>query len=246
MFNFKFWRVLPLYFLFCVSSFGQEMSTPDQNNSIAIGFNVGTKSVIGVDVAFQTAPNWVVKVGYNYLDWTLRDFSTNLGFLSQYLSIDADVRFSNFEVLLEHRVFNKKLGLVAGFGYFPVNHYKGKILLRDSVQFSETWWTPEELGAVGGSFSYKSPISPYVGISFGHAIPKKQWGFSFNIGTYYKGRPDIEIIGTNLLDNIKREEEALENAISSYRWMPMLSFRLAYKLHKPKPKGDAISSEYYY
>lgn len=233
-------------FFFNINVFGQEIASPptsqQPNSSIAIGLNIGTKSLVGVDVAFQPAPNWILKVGYNYLDWKLRNFETNLGFLSEYLSVDGDVRFSNFEILVEHRIFNKKLGLVAGVGYFPVNHYKGNVLLRDSLEYNNTLWTPGELGSVGGSFSYRSPFSPYAGISFGHAIPKKQWGFSFNIGAYYKGRPDIEIIGTNLLDNIHRNEEALENGISSYRWMPMLSFRLAYKLHKQKPPTDTVNA----
>jgi len=208
---------------------------PPNYSPVAIGFSLGTQTISGVDVAFQVAPDWVFKVAFNYMDLSIRNFETDLGFLPEQISIDADMRFSSFEVLTEHKIFHKKLRMVGGFGYFPINHFKGTVLLANPVRFFDVDWTPGEVGYVGGSLSFRSPISPYIGIAFGDAIPKKQVGFSFNFGTYYKGRPDITIEGSNLLEHNGVNERTVEKGISSYRWMPVLSFRLAYKLHRPKP-----------
>lgn len=242
---------LILFFFFSINLIGQnegEIGLPqEEGNLVAVGLTTGTKSMWGFDVAFKLAPNLTLSVAYNHLHFDIRDFETNFGRFEHYVTLNGDMRMSSYELLVERKIripFTQKyVRGVAGVAYFPLNKMYGDGAARDTFPFFDIPLTPGEIGYVGGTLSYRSNFSPYIGIAFGRAIPRKKFGFSFNLGTYYKGRPTVDIEGSNILRNIDRfdNEEKIENGISSYRWWPVLSFRLAYKLNPVTKRQNPVA-----
>jgi|GEM_PF-2204508 len=211
---------------------------------VSIGLNVGTKALAGIDATLAISPKANLKLGYNYFKLAFRDIDINTGKLLNgraagmeqfdvFISVDVDINQNNLELLMEQSIFMEKLRIVFGVGYFFKNTLSGKIQLRDNVPFNEIELTPEEVGFAKGSISFKSPFSPFLGIGIGNAIPKKRVGFSVNIGTFYKGKPQLNVEATNLVRNNGENEKIIEDGLSSYRWWPVLSFRVAYNLFHP-------------
>jgi hypothetical protein len=211
---------------------------------VSIGLIVGTKALAGIDVTLALSPKTNLKLGFNYLKLAVRDFEINTGKIlngragdidqfNVFIGIDVDINQNNLELLMERSVFKDKLRIVFGMGYFFKNTLSGKIQLRDNLRFNDIDFTPEEIGFAKGSISFKSPFSPFVGLAIGNAIPKKRVGFSVNVGTFYKGKPQLNIEATNLVRNNGENEKIIEDGLSSYMWWPVLSFRLAYNLFHP-------------
>ena len=91
--------------------------------------------------------------------------------------------------------------------------------------------SPEEVGFIKGTIQMGSKLSPYFGLGFGRAVPRKRVGIGLDLGTYYKGRPRVDLEATSLLRNNVNNEQVLEDALSFVRWWPVVSFRLAVKVN---------------
>lgn len=202
--------------------------------NFAIGLNTGTKALAGIDVAMQCSPRISMKLGYNFLDLAIMDYETNFNKYPVYVSIDLIIDQSNVEFTTEFLIYKNQIRAVVGAGYFFQNRVAVKGQLADSYEFNDIEFTPDEIGFVKGKVSFKSPVSPYIGIAFGGAVPKSKIGFSVHLGTYYKGRPDIDIKGTNLVRHNDENEPVLEDLLSEYRWWPVLAMRFSFKTSSNK------------
>lgn len=200
----------------------------------AIGLNTGTKALVGIDVAMQISPKINMVLGYNFLDLAIMDYETNFNKYPAYASIDLLIDQSNIEWRTEFLIYRNQVRAVVGAGYFFKNQIAVKGQLADDYEFNDIEFTPDELGFVSGKVSFKSPVSPYVGIAFGGAIPKSKIGFSIHLGTYYKGKPKIDIEGSNLVRHNDENEPVLESLLSEYRWWPVLAVRLSFKTSNKK------------
>lgn len=208
----------------------QELETMESMPA-SLGLNFGSKGIIGIDLALEITPKINLRFGFNYLNVAVNGYDIYMEQFDIYLTADASVKQTNLEVLAQYALFNKKLRhikLEAGFGYFFLNQLNGRIQLRDTYPWQEIELTPEEIGYGEGEFSFKSPISPYLGITIGNIIPKKRLAASVQLGTFYKGKPQVKINATNLVRHNNENEEVIQNGLASYRWWPVVSLRLAY------------------
>lgn len=229
-------------YLLCIAllfvSYGQinaqnhlELTNPEAAKPAkSIGLNFGTKGLVGIDLGLALNSRFGFRFGYNYLDFKINGYETNFNRFSYYASIDVEVRQSNIELLAEYSFNEGKFRIVTGIAYFFDNMLRGKIQLRDYFRLNDVDLTPEEIGYFQVTTDFSSRISPYLGVSFGKLIPEKRIGFTFDIGTYYKAKPLVDIDATNVIRNNDLNEDVLERNITQYRWWPVLSFRLAYKI----------------
>ena len=148
------------------------------------------------------------------------------------IDIELEANALNFDLLLEY--MPKATGafkIVAGFSY--VDNFDGaaSIMLEESTTFGDVVLEPEDIGQIDLSILY-SGFAPYMGLGFGRAVPKNRVGFSVELGTYYIGAPDVQIAATELFTPSanREQEENLEEALDSFRWMPSLMFKLAVKI----------------
>jgi hypothetical protein len=199
----------------------------------SLGLNFGSKGIVGLDLAFEISPKINLRFGFNYLNVSISGYDVYMEQFDTYLTAAAKIKQTNFEAIAQFALFKNKwrhVKLEGGFGYFFLNQLHGRIQLRDTYPWQQIELTPEEIGYGEGEFSFKSPVSPYLGITIGNIIPKKRISASIQLGTFYKGKPQVEINATNLVRHNDSNEEVIEKGLSSYRWWPVISFRLAHRI----------------
>jgi hypothetical protein len=197
----------------------------------SIALNAGTKGILGVDLGINLNPSFGLRVGFNYFDLMVEGYETNLNRFAYYADIDLTVKQSNIELLAEYAMNDGKFRVVTGFAFFFNNMLRGKVQLRDHFTLNDVDLTPEEIGYFQLTADFSSRISPYFGIGFGKLVPSDQINLSFDLGTYYKSKPLVEIDATNVIRNNDLNEDVVERNITQYRWWPVLSLRLAYKIN---------------
>ena len=197
--------------------------------SFAIGLSAGTNAFIGGDVAIRIANHVNLRAGYNYLEYTFSESSVDLD--GETLLFKGNLDQTNMEVLAEYAFAKDKIRIVAGAAYTFNNVMSGEGILADSLAYEDIIITPDEVGFVKGTVSFANMISPYIGIGFGKAIPSKRVGVSLDVGTYYKGSPDVMLEASNLLRNNVNNEQTIEDAMSFIKWWPVVSLRVAVKLY---------------
>lgn len=79
-----------------------------------------------------------------------------------------------------------------------------------------------------------SGIAPYIGFSVGSPVPKKRFGVTFDVGTYYMSRPEVVVDATNLLEPNKLNQKPLYENLKGYRWLPQVQLNFTYKLISKK------------
>lgn len=197
----------------------------------SIALNAGTKGILGLDLGLNLNPTFGLRVGVNYFDFSINGYETNLNRFSYYADIDLTLKQSNIELLAEYAINDGEFRVVTGFAFFFNNMLRGKVQLRDHFTLNDVDLTPEEIGYFQLTADFSSRISPYFGIAFGKLVPSNHLNLSFDIGTYYKSKPLVEIDATNVIRNNDLNEDVIERNITQYRWWPVLSLRLAYKIN---------------
>ena len=144
------------------------------------------------------------------------------------LLIGAKVDYHPFK----KRTFKLIGGLSYGSGDFSVDIAPtvktGRFKLTSDVELDA-----EEFGTAK-LFVGANNIRPYLGLGFGRAIPKKRFGFGFDLGVYYTGSPKITIDRTGLIKSILTDQNIadVEKNVKNYSFLPNLSFNITYKLGK--------------
>lgn len=192
---------------------------------------VSTNALPGLDVAARIAPRFDVRLGYFYFDHKVKRRNIALGQSAQLYNMDVTTRFSNITLLADFLATrNGKIRLTAGVGYFFDNWVSAYAETADSSQVYDVTLSPEEVGHATAKVTFASKINPYIGLTFFRVIPKRRWSCSVDVGTFYKGKPSVDIEGTGLLSENDRNEEPFERNINSRRWWPVLAVRIGYKL----------------
>jgi hypothetical protein len=203
---------------------------------IAIGLSTGT-SLVGIDGAINLNRFFNARIGLNYgnFHYEKENFYIPTPELENIkFHMNAHVKMSNLSLLGEFKLFKGgAIRIVAGAAYC----FKNQIVMlgtpNKNYYFNDVEFDPDEIGTVGSTISFKSSVSPYMALAFGRAVPKKRLNFSAEIGTYYKGAPQIAVDATAALRENVRLGPVLTNNfadIKMYHFLPALSLRLAYKI----------------
>jgi hypothetical protein len=97
-----------------------------------------------------------------------------------------------------------------------------------------------DLGTLRGTATV-DPVGPYVGLGFGNPFQGGRWGFTLDLGVVDYGEPDIDLVavtqipiglipgGQAALDRaLDEEEEALQDEVDGYRYLPVISLGFTY------------------
>ncbi len=212
-----------------------DISTSDTlgwNPQFSVGIGAGTKGYVAVDGALRIVPHFNVRLGFNLLQFSVDNFEVNLEDLNdetQQLLIDGEINQSNIELLLEFAFAKEFLRLVAGGAYHFQNNITGRGGLTENLMVQDVILTPEEVGYIEGDFAFTNTISPYLGIGIGRTISQKRISFSADIGTYYRGAPNVTLEATELFRQNVRNEDELEDILEDIRWWPVIALRLGYR-----------------
>jgi hypothetical protein len=209
---------------------------PSSIKHIAVGLSTGT-SLFGIDGAINLNRYFNARIGLNYGNYHYENENfyiptpdlENIKF-----HFNAYVKMSNISLLGEFKPFKGgRIRIVAGAAYCFKNQIVMSGVPNKNYYFNDVEFDPDEIGTVGSTISFKSSVSPYMALAFGRAVPKKRLNFSAEIGTYYKGAPQIAIDATAALrENVRSGPILTRNFanLNAYHFLPALSLRLAYKI----------------
>ncbi|NLR93530.1 MULTISPECIES: hypothetical protein [Flammeovirga] len=209
-------------------SFAQDMPYDHYGEKFAIGVSGGSHG-IGIDVSKNLHKHFNGSLGFNY--FKINDFSRSITVDGKQLKSTVDVEMVNVDLRIEYLPFKgSSFKVVAGLAYMMSSGVKLLGVYENSVTFGELTIDPEDIGELKFDAEWKQ-VSPYFGIGIGRAVPKKRVGFGLDIGTYYLGKPNVQLTGTELLSAMGTQEAQLQSNMEEYTWFPQLKLRLAVRLN---------------
>lgn len=221
--------------LFLIANYAltaQELSSAS-GKWLAQGWGAGLKfstNGIGIEVGKRITKDdkLFARLQYTRLSFGLDNYE--IPFDGNVVKANIEVALGGASLLFDWHPFKNAFKLVGGLGYLQTS-ISGGGNLRDSTKIGLIPISPDDLGAINASITPKK-ISPYIGIGFGRAVPKNRIGFSFELGTYYTGKPDATFKTTNLLEPSSSNEAILQSNVSGYNWLPQISLTLTCKIVK--------------
>lgn len=211
----------------------QSAATTDSTNrsKVTLSATIATQGV-GLDVKFAPIPQFAVRVGASILPikgggvYKVRSEPTD---------VDFDVKFANAHLMFDWHPFLKETGLsrkvvvTAGAGYFW--EAKGDVVVsyRGTYKYGDILIPSSDLGQLYGSVEWNK-VAPYLGFGFENVFPSKKFNVGFAVGTYYLGKPDAKLTGTNYLSQNSSNQQQLQKNMSYYRFMPVLQVNLNFGL----------------
>ncbi|TCK84935.1 hypothetical protein [Albibacterium bauzanense] len=229
----------PLLYLtsvMCVllGSFSQAKSqTPDNPVYVrSIGIQAGTQGV-GVTFSVPFQNHLALRAGAAFLPFDTDVLKTYNNYKT---TNDITARMSNIHLLVDWTPFDandnfgKHFAISGGMGYF----FKAKgtfvTKLTEPYQYGEIEIAPEDIGVLTSSIDWEFSLAPYLGLGLQNFNLGPKLGLDLNLGAYYLDKPNVRIVGTNLLDGNEANAKLVEDNVDKYRFLPVVQLSLSYKI----------------
>lgn len=210
-----------------------------------IGLNGGTPGG-GIDFYYKFHRHFAIRAGFNYLAYKFSDQQFSLTTTAsdgtksvQTVQANLDFNMNNVSALLEYSVGQKgRLRFVTGVAYYLKKSAIADAKLITNAKLNDVEISGEDLGSGGGTLTFTSKISPYLGMSVGRLAPRKRVNVSADFGAYYLGNYDITNVVINpglLLEGNKDNAPILVrnlNADWRNKIFPVFNLRLGIRLNK--------------
>ena len=191
---------------------------------------------IGAELSYLILPSHRLNLrgGTSFIGYSkLYNFEYNS---RSFIKIDPDLRLGLVYAGIDYLPFkNSSLYTTVGLGYAH-NVKTSLIAYTDTgLNISGTFISAEDFGKINFEIKWNK-IVPFIGIGIGKAVPKKRFGVSAELGTYYLGSPKLSMEYTGILE-ITNMDEALpiiEKNMAGYSFLPYLMVKLKYGIHLGK------------
>ena len=217
-------KQLLFIFLISFSLLGQSQEIEKKN---AFAISVGSPG-LGLEYARKISPKLNAKVVWH--TFKLEDFEKeDLEIKDDVVDLLATIESSIIDLGIEYLPFkNSSFKLTTGLGILSKVNANALITYTEDVKYGDITITKENIGEINADITW-SGVAPYLGFGFGRAIPKKKIGFGVEFGTYFTSSPDVELTATNLLSPTSNQKENLKEALDTFKFIPRIQIRLAYK-----------------
>jgi|UPI00036FFB1A hypothetical protein len=192
----------------------------------AIGISAGSPG-FGFDYARKFSDKFSAKLRYN--TFKIEDYSAGEVDVSGN-TVDAIIsgESSTIDLLVEYQPFKRSsFKLVGGVGILSKMNLNILMEYDESVAFGDVILTKEDYGNVAIGFDWEG-IAPYLGLGFGRAVPKSNFGFSIEAGSYFTSSPKMSLVATKLLTPTADQVEEIEETFKSWKFIPLMQFRVVY------------------
>ena len=229
----------PLLYLtsvLCVllGSFSQAKSQTEDNPVYvrSIGILAGTQGV-GVTFSVPFQDHLALRAGAAFLPFDTDVLKTYNNYKT---TNDITARLSNVHLLVDwtpfddHDNFGKHFALSTGMGLFYKARGTFVTKLTEPYQYGEIVVAPEDIGVLTTSIDWDFSLAPYLGLGLQNFNLGPKIGLDFNLGAYYLNKPDVRIVGTNLLDGNEANAQIVEENVKKYRFLPVAQLSLSYKI----------------
>ena len=205
-------------------------------DNASLGIQAGTMG-IGLDYSKKLKAlgnKTVLKVaaaGFNY-SYTYDDTD---------VSYDADLKLKNIGLLLDHHPFSGGFYVSAGV-YYNGNSADFKATpTNGTYDINDNTYNATDIGYLKGKTNFNK-FAPFIGIGYDNSIfGNGNIFFSSKLGAIYQGSPNIDLTGVcgpaiegtsrciELQNDIKVEQQTLNNDADGFKWWPVISIGLTYK-----------------
>jgi len=161
-----------------------------------LGLNISSNGV-GAQIAYSILKNndLIARIEGRYFYSEIKD--REITFQQTPMLVNGYIKRGSIGLMLDYHPFGNSFKLTTGFAIL-LNEVNNVAKLKDSSVQGGIKISPDEVGSIIIDYSIKP--SPYFGIGFGKSVPKKRVGFSFDIGFYYTGMPNVNYKTTKLLE----------------------------------------------
>jgi hypothetical protein len=148
------------------------------------------------------------------------------------IDYDFDMDLHGFPLMVDWYPFDDAFHLSAGI-ILNESDVGLDAEFAGSVTVGGVTYPADQVGILSGDLGFDS-VAPYLGIGWGNAFgSRRRWGFMTDFGVAFIGSADVTLTATGplaadpaFLANLAREEDDIEDDISSLKVYPVLSISL--------------------
>lgn len=210
-------------------SFAQEEevtieSNDSKKNAVAVNFGLP-----GYGVSYARKFNEALSLRGRLSFFSFDVDRKNLDLSGRDVDLVGEFKYNTFDLLLDYYPFktNSSLKLVAGISYLYDAKFDAVIKPSGDVKFGQIVINnPGDITA-GADWS---GVTPYVGLGFGRAIPKNKFGFGFDLGAHFTGKPEPHFGASGILTPTeKAEKDEFNSWMEQFSVIPSFMFHVNYK-----------------
>jgi len=199
----------------------------DWSTGWAGGFKVSTLGP-GIEGIKSINPNWNARLGFSFLP-----FQVNRQLAVSNLNLDISAKNRLGGINLQGDFFFKPWFYFTGGLLVDLVHSKVFVTLTDTVEYGNISITPDQVGDLTARVRPGWVVAPFLGIGFGNAMPlnRKVW-FNIELGAIYHGKPHFRLEANGMINPTASEEneKALRTAFKGYRFYPLFSAQVNYRI----------------
>jgi hypothetical protein len=226
-----------LVFLFINKISAQELAPeftqPDEEPKHEIGIALGLKLSTfgpGLELTSDILPKLHLRLGGSLMAIGLAGDSDFIG-----VTGSAEMKTGTISLFANYQV--AKGFFVSGGVLYNMFEVSATGRPLNSFQLGVVEITPDKIGEVSFSITPGSKISPYVGLGLGRTISRDGIvSFAVEVGGVYHGKPKFDMGATGMFAPSANPENIaiIEDAISDFRFFPMINMQLSFRIFKFK------------
>lgn len=200
-----------------------------QAGEFALGTGIGTPGA-NLNLTYGLSDNLNVRGVANF-------FSTDFDETDDGIEYELDLDLQSVGAVLDWHPTGGSFRLSGGlFANGNDVSGTGRGMAGTFVEYGDLTLPAEELGTVVAEMDLGG-VAPYLGIGFGNAVREAGLSFSFDLGVYFQGSPDVTLTTPDVDPLFAAAVEAeralaeaeLQDEVDSLEFYPYISVGLAYR-----------------
>lgn len=196
-----------------------KINNKNLKHSGGVGLNLSTNG-IGIQLAHSILKNGKLLARFEgrYYHADIHDHEISIDGIK--MLVNGFIKRGSIGILIDYHPFKNSFKLTTGFSVL-LNEVSNVVKRKDSVQVGNIMISPDEIGSI--NLDYHIQPSPYFGIGYGKAIPKKRFGITAEIGFYYTNIPKINYQSSGMLGPTTPSNVTVNNVfVNDFYTLPVL------------------------
>jgi len=147
-------------------------------------------------------------------------------------NVDGNFRYNTIDVLADYHLpfANNMFKVVGGLSYLTFAQLDATVKPTSDANYGMLTISKESLGNVQAAVDW-SGLAPYLGVGYGKAVPKGQWGWGVDLGTHFLvSKPKVEFVGNgSLTPTAALQQEEFKSWTDKFKIIPTLMVNVNYK-----------------
>ena len=208
---------------------GEEAGTAKIKKN-AISLNLGFPG-IGLGYARSISDHFSARFKVSFMEQSIDKNEIVLS--DREVNANGDYKANTYDLWMDYIPFkSSSFKLVGGLTYLAKFKASAVLTPSGSFQYGDIVLSEDQIGDIQTSADWSGKLVPYLGLGFGRAIPKHNFGIGIEFGGYFIGEPDFSYDGSKMLaPNTQKEEESheIEDWVDQFKVMGNIAVHLSYK-----------------